>query len=114
MTPQQRRTLIEKLGTFIERLDGQRIDISEALTFNLEREYDRHATLYNRFEMQVRRTGWQMSGGHIYLFGENSQYGFFSGYLSQVEIDGDKMVVHERFESQTGRKTTVQLLAPVT
>jgi hypothetical protein len=109
LTPIERRELLIRLGDYLQTLEGQTIRILESLCIDAGRAWDRHCTLHNDFCFKVIKTGWQMSGGHIYLFGGERQYGFFSGHVTQFELAAGKAQIYEELSPTILRKTHISI-----
>lgn len=54
--------------------------------------------------------GWQMSGGHLYLWGAEMQYGFFSGHLVAFEQQEKGAEIIEHLSETCWRKTRIGIL----
>ncbi len=100
---------LEQLGAFLLKTEGKLVEISETISLDRARELDPHVTLHNLFCFKVRKSGWQMSGGHIYLYGESEQHGIFTKALEAVEIQADHILVLEQFETKTVRRSRIKL-----
>lgn len=110
MKREQLQSTLQELSDFFQNLEGNKVEILETLCLDRERELDPHVTLHNRFYFRVTRTGWQISGGHIFLYGESEQYGIFSKGLVAVEFAPSQVTILEQFESRTSRHSRIRLV----
>jgi len=101
------KTRIEAVLAYFNSLENRSIQISEQLCFDPQRAWDRHCTLVNRLSFEVQRVGWQMSGGHLYLWGAEMQYGFFSGHLVAFEQQENGAEIIEHLSETLWRKTRI-------
>lgn len=105
---------IEAVLLYLNSLENHTIQISEQLCFDPQRAWDRHCTLVNRLCFEVQRVGWQMSGGHLYLWGAEMQYGFFSGQITKFEQTGTQAEIEEQLSQTCWRKSRLKLQVPTT
>ncbi len=104
------QTRIEAVLAYLSSLENQTIQIWESLCFDSQRAWDRHCTLQNRLSFEVERVGWQMSGGHLYLWGAEQQYGFFSGQIVGFERQEQGAEILEHLSETAWRKTRIGLM----
>jgi len=99
--------MIDKMIAALEKLVGQFIEIRESISHDEIRGFDRHCTVVNYFRFVVTEVGWQMSGGHVYLHGENSQYGIQPGNIISVDLGQNGISITEKYESRTLRQSKI-------
>lgn len=98
-----------QLGELLESLKGETVIIEEWITRDRNRGYDRHFSIFNKFQFVVEKVMWQMSGGNFYLYGKDPiQYSFLTGELSGIENKNNELVIVEQYEDKTERKTIIR------
>lgn len=111
-TPTERIPLIENLSNHLQSLEGQYIEVSESITYDLQRGHDRHCTTRSGSKFLVERVLWTMSGGIFMIYGAHPfQYSISSGQLHSVELTQDGIVVRERFETKTERLSVLKAIS---
>lgn len=109
--PAERIVMIETLGNYLQRLEGQLLEVTESICHDMKRAHDRHCTTYSASLFSVERVVWTISGGNFVIFGpEPFQYAISCGQLHSVEFLDPIMHVRERFEANTERLTTLKAL----
>ena len=109
MDPEISKTQIETIFAFLENTRGKQVKIQESISLDRARGYDRHVAVENILLFEVRSINWQVSSGHIYIFGEIAQYGIFTRVLHDVAVQGDVMTIIERIEPNTERRSRIQI-----
>jgi hypothetical protein len=108
MEAKERVEIIGRMASALEQLEGELIEISESISRNEKGEFDRHCTILNRFQLLVKNVVWQMSDGHFYLHGESSQYGIQTGQVISFAAEATEIIIIEKYESHTIRKTNIR------
>ena len=101
---------IEKLGQFLESLEGKLIRVTESISIDKQRGFDRHTTTVSYFEFKVLHSGWQMSGGHLHVYGDSAKYAIFSNALESVKVIEGGVTVIEMLAQNALRKTEFTVL----
>jgi hypothetical protein len=109
---QGRMPVISELGRLLEALEGlvgKTVAIDESISRDRHRGHDRHWSTSSHFEFVVRRFSGTISGGQLALEGQGMQYAMAAFSIAEVSFD-PLLVICERFEQRTERKTTLRVL----
>jgi hypothetical protein len=100
---------VDDLLAALGALPGQRVLIREALTRDRP-SYDRQATTFCQFYMQVQEVETWFSGAHARLWGsEGSEYDIALLAVAAAHRDENgTLTVTEQFESKTERRTIIE------
>jgi len=100
------------LGEWVERLQGNLVRVTEAISWRPGTDFERHSSALVSFDFVVSKTMWQMSGGHYVLYGPNETC-FMIGTTKLVEADltPQKASIIERFGNDAERRSVVQILS---
>lgn len=95
----------------LQSLEGRRIQVQQSLSRSREvGGHDRHFAATLQFSFTVKHVGWTMSGGHLYLNGDDSWLGILLENVRAFEQTPEGFVVTEHFEDETERQTTISVL----
>jgi hypothetical protein len=101
---------IEGLQAFLGSLEGKVVRVNESICFSALENFDRHSTIDSYFKFTVEKSGWQFSGGHFHLYGENEKYAISTKQLEAIKQIDSGMEILERYEKHTLRKTTITII----
>lgn len=94
----------------LQSLENQQVQITQSLSRNRNfGGHDRHFAATLQFSFTVKHVGWTMSGGHLYLNGDDSWLGILLENVRAFEKTQDGFVITEHFEDETERKTTISV-----
>jgi hypothetical protein len=96
----------------LRALEGKLVNIQQSLSRSRHvGGHDRHFAATLAFTLRIESVNWQISGGHLYLNGEDSWLGILLDNVSKFsKEDQDTFVIVEHFESKTERRTTIKML----
>jgi hypothetical protein len=97
--------LLDRLG----RLIGQAIAIEESISRDRARGHDRHWSTQSLIEIVVQAIRGTISGAQIILDGGSVWYAISADAIASVTFEPD-LVIAERFEQCTERRTTIRLV----
>ena len=102
--------VISELGRLLDALEGlvgKTVAIEESISRDRERGHDRHWSTASHFEFVVRRFSGAISGGQLALEGDGTQYAMAAHAIAEASFE-PHLVICERFEQRTERKTTIR------
>ncbi len=96
----------------LQSLENQQVQITQSVSRSRNSgDHDRHFAATLQFSFMVKDVGWQISGGHLYLNGENTWLGILLMNIRDFEVkDSDTFIVTEHFEEETERQTIIKIV----
>ena len=100
------------MQALLERLEawqGASIDVAIALTFDVNRNFDRHCTTTHRMRFGLEHVGMMFSGARLVFMGPAPlQFEVFVDYLGAPTVHADSVELTEVLAAPWVRRTTVR------
>jgi hypothetical protein len=101
---------LEQLIDRLQGLIGQAVAIEESISRDRDRGHDRHWSTQSCLELVVRHVRGTTSGAQVILEGDaTTWYAMSADAIAAVSYE-PHLVVAERFEQRTERRTTIRVV----
>lgn len=96
----------------LQSVKGKSVRVHQSLSRSrVTGGHDRHFAATIQFSFHVNHVGWTISGGHLYLNGDDSWLGILLENVQEFTFASEgRFIVLERFENSTERITTIQVI----